>query len=298
MYLPYLRGKENELRALKELLENNLLSKKIIPIIEPINFSSIFKEVLLEFIKKEREIIVIHNPQVGDFFKIDKKSIGEFDAILKNKFIIIGHILNEKSNIQLKEIQTKGLDVDNIALIENKNNSINKNSLKSFRSRFIVLLNDDYKCDNRVILDDKFDKKNKNADYLEREEFFSDEHIKYLKRHDLGFSDYSVIGEKFSNSGWLAKVVAIHIVYFDNNILNIRHFLSDSNDSTENQSKKVREANKKLCEWADLNKFDSLALQKFREYNNQNKSTSLGMLKRLSIMHHLEIMSKYLDKLI
>lgn len=36
MYLPYLRGRQNELLALKELVNNDLIGDKIIPIIEPI----------------------------------------------------------------------------------------------------------------------------------------------------------------------------------------------------------------------------------------------------------------------
>ena len=36
MYFPYLRGRQFELIALRELLENDLIGDKIIPIIEPI----------------------------------------------------------------------------------------------------------------------------------------------------------------------------------------------------------------------------------------------------------------------
>ena len=37
MYYPYLRGKQNELFAIKELLEKGLIGDCIQPIIEPIN---------------------------------------------------------------------------------------------------------------------------------------------------------------------------------------------------------------------------------------------------------------------
>lgn len=40
MYFPYLRGRQFELIALRELLENGVLSDRIIPIIEPVKLSS------------------------------------------------------------------------------------------------------------------------------------------------------------------------------------------------------------------------------------------------------------------
>lgn len=40
MYFPFLRGRQFELIALRELLENDLLGNNIIPIIEPVKLSS------------------------------------------------------------------------------------------------------------------------------------------------------------------------------------------------------------------------------------------------------------------
>lgn len=40
MYYPYFRGRQNELLCLRELLENDKLSEKVIPVIEPVRFNS------------------------------------------------------------------------------------------------------------------------------------------------------------------------------------------------------------------------------------------------------------------
>mgnify|MGYP000861980569 CR=1 FL=1 len=40
MYFPYLRGRQNELLCLRELVDKELLSSHIIPIIEPVRYSS------------------------------------------------------------------------------------------------------------------------------------------------------------------------------------------------------------------------------------------------------------------
>lgn len=38
MYFPYLRGRQFELIALRELIENNLIGNHIYPVIEPVNY--------------------------------------------------------------------------------------------------------------------------------------------------------------------------------------------------------------------------------------------------------------------
>lgn len=51
MYFPYLRGRQNELLCLRELLDAGKLSTKIIPIIEPVKFSRTFFQRLQSLLK-------------------------------------------------------------------------------------------------------------------------------------------------------------------------------------------------------------------------------------------------------
>ena len=51
MYFPYLRGRQNELLCLRGLLNAGKLSSKVIPIIEPVRFSSTFFSTLTKFIE-------------------------------------------------------------------------------------------------------------------------------------------------------------------------------------------------------------------------------------------------------
>ena len=69
MYFPYLRGRQNELLCLRELLNAGKLSSKVIPIIEPVKFSSTFFSTLTKFIEMNHKVIVIRNPKVGSFSK-------------------------------------------------------------------------------------------------------------------------------------------------------------------------------------------------------------------------------------
>ena len=67
MYLPYLRGRQNELLCLRELLDAGKLSQKVIPIIEPVKFSSTLFSTLSKFIEVNHPVIVVRNPKVGSF---------------------------------------------------------------------------------------------------------------------------------------------------------------------------------------------------------------------------------------
>lgn len=67
MYYPYLRGRQNELLCLRELLENDVIGKKIVPIIEPVRFNSTYISVIKKFVEKHRNLIIIMNPKVGKF---------------------------------------------------------------------------------------------------------------------------------------------------------------------------------------------------------------------------------------
>ena len=70
MYFPYLRGRQFELIALRELLESERIGQEIIPIIEPVKPSATFIENFQKcFVNHDREIAVVFNPAVGDFPK-------------------------------------------------------------------------------------------------------------------------------------------------------------------------------------------------------------------------------------
>ena len=78
MYLSYLRGRQYELIALRELVEKKVLSDKIIPVIEPVRLSTTLVKTMEVYGRENRLIGFITNPKVGNFVaerdKKDKKS--------------------------------------------------------------------------------------------------------------------------------------------------------------------------------------------------------------------------------
>lgn len=53
MYFPYLRGRQYELLALRDLLNEDLLSPYVIPIIEPVKVASTILTTINAFNKKK-----------------------------------------------------------------------------------------------------------------------------------------------------------------------------------------------------------------------------------------------------
>ena len=67
MYFPYLRGKQYELIALKDISDLLAVNKaKVSPIIEPVKDSSTLLSTLKELRQKKINFTVIINPKVGD----------------------------------------------------------------------------------------------------------------------------------------------------------------------------------------------------------------------------------------
>lgn len=65
MYFPILRGRQFELLALRECVNNGILSDFLIPIVEPVKVSSTFTKTLDSFVDHKHPIGVIRNPVVG-----------------------------------------------------------------------------------------------------------------------------------------------------------------------------------------------------------------------------------------
>lgn len=151
---------------------------------------------------------------------------------------------------------------------------------------------------NRVLLADKFNKKERNNDYIEiDDEPFSEDHLYYADDGYVGFADYSVVGREYSETGFAPYAVAIHIVYFDaDESLRVKHFVSDSNDDINDTAGKFQEALTKLVEWNEEKKLDTVAMKEFEDLYHREAYPGLGTVKKLSIMHHLELIGRYLDK--
>lgn len=320
MYFPYLRGRQNELLCLRELLDAGKLSSKVIPIIEPVKFSSTLFSTLTKFIEMGHQVIVIRNPEVGSFRKesdemiknIEKesdekkkekirKTLEEYKEVWNNPQIQKAYLVDD--NV-ISLIREKKLDVKDIVMINIKkgnyryyeeygNEIIGKYTVVPKGGDFEDIIEDDI-----VILEDNYRKAKRNIDYIENpDELFSRNHIVYKKRGFSGFSDFSMVGSDFDESGFAPLAIAIHIMYFGNrDELKIHHFVSESNESISDPPRKFEEAMNKLVNWENFDIIPkTIGLDNLIECYNIGKFPGLGVIKKYSLMHHIQMMGEYLE---
>jgi hypothetical protein len=312
MYFPYLRGKQFELIALRELC--TLLPyelRKSSPIIEPVKNSSTFKSTVKELAQKDINFNIIINPRVGDI-KYSKGAVVEALNSSLNGYsnyqlaIIVDSITDQNIGDLITYIQSIDIEFNGFTLIHYS--EISNDSIKLLHSELDIKYNVIYfsKTSRRyyrefpretlVSLDDYFKDQNKNADYLNKESNFSREYRFYKEDGFVGFSDFLTIGDNYSESGFLPRAVAIHISHLNNNegMIMVKHFVSDSNEDTSDIGGKFSEAITKLVSWSQRHQINTEAIKIFRSLEESGHFPGLGSIKKLSIMNHIELITKNL----
>lgn len=305
MYFPYLRGKQFELIALRELC--GLFPERISnisPIIEPVKLSSTLVSTLKELANKNVNFNLILNPRVGDL-------IGHHEDILEiirtelqgyENFqigIIVDQKIDENMGYMFEQLGSINFEHNGFTLIHNYElNSVNLERIQELEVRYNVIYFSrtsrryyrEFPQETRVSLDDYFKDQDRNADYLGQESIFSEEYRFYDKDGFSGFSDFLTIGDNYSETGFLPRAVAIHISYIKNDKkIWVKHFVSDSNGDVSDIGGKFAEAVAKLDEWAEHENIHTQAVQKLQELRHSGHFPGLGSLKKLSVMNHIEL---------
>lgn len=309
MYFPILRGRQFELLALRECINNKILSDKIIPIIEPVKVSSTYIKTINAFIENNHPVAIIRNPRVGSWVKdIKKESNQSIKSIaseqLKEDTVISSLYITAKFESHLSQVISRGYELEKMLLICDNPDYVDlyEQVIGERRPLYNVIPDkSEFRRrirTNRIMCEDHFPKQHRNIDYPdEQTELFSKDHLYYHDDGFKGFSDYSVVGAEYSETGFAPYAVAIHIVYFDkNNTLRIAHFVSDSNDDISDPARKFAEAVEKLVKWNKVMQLDTIGIKAFETAYHNQTYPGLGVVKKYSIMHHLELMSRYLDK--
>ncbi|WP_159477969.1 sce7725 family protein [Dyadobacter sp. 3J3] len=312
MYFPFLRGKQFELLALRELAALPLDPEKISPIIEPVKRD--LKSILTAaktLTRQKIEIQLIVNPEHGDL-KTAKGDVLDFIDNLPAHGVtnvVPTFIINSekdfvffKSTIVERGYDQSGYSVVQLNTITSTNELstlIGKTAAKNvfIQINHIFGLKRKYNKEILSYLNDPFVKQKKNADYEQYpDENFSNDYFYFSEEGYKGFADYLTIGGEYIEGGMLPYAVAIHLTYKDPDSEDIRicHFLSDSNDGIEDTAGKFYEALTKLVKFVNNRDLDSLAIRQFKDYYERQAFPGLGIIKKLSIMHHIELVQSLL----
>lgn len=310
MYFPFLRGKQFELIAIRELLDVLKANKdKVSIVIEPVKDSSTLRTILKSLKANDINFTVVINPIVGkltnkttDIIQLIRSLAGN-SLISYENFQIGVYVRDEEDLSKYKDALSttnfsfKGLSLIHIGETQNHGTlsnygsgpilfnliSFNRTSRRYYRN---------FDTNTRVSLDDYFNVQQRNVDYqYHSDEPFSEEHLFYKEDGFQGFSDYLTIGEPYSDGGFLPYAVAIHLTYAtEDNKIRVRHFVSDSNEDSTDVAGKFAEALHKLIVWIDRNTpKETLAIKEFRTLHENGHFPGLGSIKKLSIMNHIEL---------
>lgn len=303
-YYPILRGRMNELMAVRELAEKGRL-KNVRPIIEPVKANPTLKKTLKGLSDNGTEAYFVTNPQVGTYntdLLGNENLREEIEKLLAESSVKKCMVLNgSEQSCWLR-------DRPDLLLFTNENawecerakikESGQKLKLAAPLSISFIMAQED-----KIRVKDEFVRRKRNADYrgVAPEPFMAD----YSDIEGVGFkgfADYSVVGAEYAEGGFMPRAVAAHIVCpVDNeHRCEIHHFVSSEYmDADRDTAGKYGEVVEQINDWllrCDMEEMRTIGMDYLIKTYKDGSFPGLGMLKRFTVMHHLELMDNLLDE--
>lgn len=314
MYFPFLRGKQNELLALRECVDKLAESGEVIPIIEPVNCDSaaILRCVNILSEKGVKHILVFnsHNGDIGrtpsEMARLveevkSKVSICHFAFIIDNTTQPkdINYFLNSIGDDPYSFIHSDSCSEGSLLCEASSSPNfqyhifIESGVSKPYQNQFR-----DFK---RVVISNSFRSVNKNSEYSDpNHEFYTNAHLTYKTDGLTGFGDYTILSDRFRSGGGQPYSAALHLTHEadENKGIWVRHFLSEVYDyPISDQAALIHEALpemvKFITQYKDYFSF-SESVEEILKIHEEGRATSLGNMKKLSIKHHIELLLKIL----
>lgn len=301
MYYPILRGRQNELLAVRELALSGKLAH-VVPVIEPVKTSSTLLVTIEAMMQKNVSFMVVANPKVGTL-KSDLGNDPEFaekyyGMLGACKNLVYAYWVDNDSRLNESDIQP-----GKAAYFFGRGCEGNYEEACRVHAPEFTFVNAAFPRMKRrsigdlIAIDDQYISQPRNADYRKHDDdFLSEEHLYYIEDGYCGFSDYSIIGSEYNEGGFMPQVVAIHLTYFDGKkAVRVRHFTSGDGFGERDVAGKFSDALEKMIEWVHENDITETAgLREYISIHESGRFPGLGFAKKLSLKHHVEMMNVYL----
>ncbi|MEQ3492966.1 sce7725 family protein [Vibrio sp. SSH13-20] len=306
MYYPYLRGKRHELSALRRTA-NVLDPTKVRPIIEPVKTqTSVLERTISELNSNNQTPIVVVNPLEGQL----TGSTAILNLLQSDNLNFLPCIAFSHQNMQSAiNLATQFCDdnvdfatyfkdepVTDVSAITSRAQVNAVFATQNTTSQFLA------RMPQLVKLQDCFAARGRNADYPLHPYNFTDAHLTYVNMPNaIGFGDYQIVGEPYTESGGPARAVALHITYINtsfNDHMFIKHCVSTlDSGTTSNTANKFLQALNELMNFAnqtpDIDQ-TTVGFVGLSNYHRTQHYPNLGPAKECSIMHHIESIGNYL----
>lgn len=314
MYLPFLRGKLFEFKAIKEFIEESYNGEdgcQIMPIIEPVKKDMKPMLACVEAMGKAKmPFAIVLNSRMGDF----QRMAFDIDGFLAEERVkgvsdwTPAFEVNGNANVDFIEQAITGYGIEKVMLIffygvdlddEKVSRLINNPQVT-----FVAVLNLGQSPTMRrklaamnkqlIAIDDRFvEQPSNNAYRTNEDEFFTDTFCYYKSDYRLfGFSDFTALAKNYREGGVLPQVVAIHLTYQKNDDeVYVHHFLSDTKNGSDDIRNEFEEAKGKIMPFFG-SKPTTIAIRQLVA----GGYPGLGAIKKYSIKNHLELMSRVLHE--
>ncbi|OWV30411.1 sce7725 family protein [Halomonas campaniensis] len=304
MYYPILRGKQFELIAIRELADF-VDKNSFCPVIEPVrNNTKPLKKTLEVLSEKGVKPLLIINPNIGNFS--NKEESFDFLSDMNDYINLFTPCLKVNDFKDIDNISRYSLDIKDVAVFVA--GSVDRKMLSDLIMAKCVLVDREKihpgalsQLERVVLYSDSFDKKTRNADYSETS-FFSTLHTEWQSFSGaIGFGDYTILSQDYTEAGGPAYVVTIHLSYIDEesfDSMRVRHFSSYDDESPANPGGKFKSALHKLCHYVDSHPDDFYMTSGLKEfiYLKDSSFPGLGHVKKLSMKHHIETTCRYIGE--
>lgn len=309
MYFPYLRARQFELIALRELVAERVLDK-IMPVLEPVKDS--FNNLNLAnkiFMEHDFSSYLIVNPFKGDASGDTDVFLNYLSEIGSSAFQTAFHYSDNLDYIT-SSIEKYNLTNCLVIALENFADEERFKTLctNSAVSHIMLLEPHKYRSLDRYIkslgkfyirLDAVFEKQLRNADFLEIPAHkFTEEHLYYAQDNYQGFGDFTVLPNEYVEGGSTPRAVVIHLTYLkadSEDQIWVRHFTSESNDSIANVQGKFAEAAGKAVAFCEALPLQNSATSELKRYYYEAKYPGLGTVKKIYIKNYLLVINQYLN---
>lgn len=319
MYYPYLRGKQQELKLLRDYSDSFHSFCK--PIIEPVSMNQKNLLKATDILKKERlPYILIATPINGELknFPGDISQLWD-ETITNNPNCEIGLVVSHNNDINklkkiVKAFPNNKFVLIHIGIFPDQDYEVLK-SATSFKEHIFCL---DYFAKDgsfesyqnkftkpKIAIKDGFVRQPKNKDYPQTSQF-SNLHNTYASNFS-GYGDYLVEGVKYRSGGGgnpTAEIWAtVHLTLFHEDLsLFVNHYLSDTNSQNGSSvGEMIQECfGKIVSQLQHLSAYPNQhtsGLRIIREYYMANHLTNFAKLKYITFIHHIEVMKNYLNNL-
>lgn len=284
MYYPYLRGKQFDLLALRQLSEENKLSAAIHPVIEPVKDNPALFKLIKQFEAVKQPYSLIANPQAGDFLTVSGQE--KLQHITNKKARLLTGVNDDLNDAQLLIVQNAE------SLKENGEIQLEVPTIAPMEFRLLQHIKGPL-----VLSEDHFLRLKANYYRVIPDEIFSTTHLTFLKRGFVGFSDFSIDSRIYYEQSYPTREIVLHLVYFTaDKQLRIHHFVSPE-DELPDFASRFFAVMAEVLEFVPLQKqIDTSGLKLLKENYFKKKFPGMGVLRKASVMHHLELMSRFLDQ--